>query len=181
MIEIPKNWADLPEDERFLFYSYMGWALSNFAAVIVDYDGRIWLTAEHAYQAAKFKGGSYDSNKQRVYDKIYRAPDPLAAKQIAYSWAYTEFVRPDWEYVKLQVMLDIKRAQVAGSVNLMNAIIKFSKFGKVWLVEDSSKDAYWGRGKDWCGLNNLGIVYMIIMEEHLNDGYSELREQLGLI
>ena len=181
MVEIPKDWADLPEDERFLFYSSKGWILSNFAAVVVSYDGRLWPTAEHAYQAAKFNGGYHDSYEGRIYYNIYQAPDPLAAKRIAQEEKLAQYIRPDWEDIKLQVMLDIKRAQVKTSPNLMSAIIEFSKCGKVWLVEDSSKDAFWGRGEDWCGQNMLGIIYMIIYQEYESGGFSELRDQLGLI
>ena len=180
MIEIPKNWADLPEDEVFLFYSHKGWILSNFAAVSFFYNGKFWPTAEHAYQAAKFKGDYHDSTETVVHHMVYQAPDPLAAKRLANEERFAEYIRSDWEIIKPQTMLDIKRAQAKSSPNLMSAIIEFSKCGKVWLVEDSSKDAFWGRGEDWCGQNMLGIIYMIIYQEHEDPRFSELRDQLGL-
>jgi len=180
MIEIPKNWADLPEDERFLFYSSKGWILSNFAAARFYFNGKWWATAEHAYQAAKFKrcDDKFDPERQQAYDSIQDAEDPYTAKEAARM--YTNFIRPDWGEVKLQIMLDIKRAQVKYVPRLKRAIIEFSKCGQVWLVEDSSKDAFWGRGEDWCGQNMLGIIYMIIYQEYANPRFSELREQLGL-
>lgn len=37
---------------------------------------------------------------------------------------------------------------------------KLEETGDAWLIENSSKDSFWGRGPDWRGQNHLGRIWM---------------------
>ena len=49
------------------FYEGEYYLLSNFSAHQVEYGGELWMTSEHAYQAAKY-------HDPAVREKIKRAP-----------------------------------------------------------------------------------------------------------
>ena len=67
--------------------------LSNFAQCTVVYDGNIYPTVEHAYQAAK----SLDKSIQKSFTTL---PTPGKAKKLGKQIQ----LRPDWEQVKDNVM-----------------------------------------------------------------------------
>ena len=70
-------------------YRYM----SNFSQHHVEYDGYLYKSAEHAFQAAKTE----DDHWKTI---IKRANSSSLAKQLGRRAP----LRPDWEEIKLQVM-----------------------------------------------------------------------------
>jgi ribA/ribD-fused uncharacterized protein len=70
--------------------------LSNFFPAPVALDGKIYPTIEHAYQAAK-------TVREKERKVIRQAPSPAQAKRLGQRVA----LRPDWEQVKLDIMLDL--------------------------------------------------------------------------
>jgi predicted NAD-dependent protein-ADP-ribosyltransferase YbiA (DUF1768 family) len=177
MLNIPKRWDLLAEDERFLFYSGRGWRLSNFAAVSFLFRGNYCPTAEHPYQAWKF------ANHKPIFRSIIEARDPGIAKEIAHAPHNKNLWLPEWNdnpLYKLQLMLEIKRDQVEQNPKLLQNLLELSDNGKVWLIENSHQDAVYGRGPNWDGDNWLGVIYMIIVQEQLGNGRSQLREETGL-
>jgi predicted NAD-dependent protein-ADP-ribosyltransferase YbiA (DUF1768 family) len=60
------------------FYPREYYPFDNFAAFQVEWRGRLWATAEHAYQAAHF----FDTSPELV-ERIYTALSPHDAYKLA--------------------------------------------------------------------------------------------------
>lgn len=161
--------TDWSEGDPVLFYSGKNWRFSNFAAVRFEWNGRIWSTAEHAYQARKFRhpkqASLYQLDAQRVFNVIRSANDPGIAKEIAHSPKHTHLISPTWEQDKLEIMCEIKLEQIAQNPKLQQNLLDT---GSAILVENSSTDSFWGRGPNWRGKNMLGVIIMLIRDELLD-------------
>ena len=70
--------------------------LSNFAEAKINYEGKIYPTVEHAFQAAK----TLNENER---EKIRVSPTPGKAKRLGRKVT----LRNDWESVKVDVMLKL--------------------------------------------------------------------------
>lgn len=138
-----------------LFYTPWSYVFDNFSAHAISWNGRLWPTVEHAYQAAKF-------HKQEIVDRIIRATSPGEAKKIAHERHLVDSVRLDWEAVKIFIMKELLRTK-AEQHELVRRRLAASK-GKI-LIEDSSSDSFWGRGRDWRGNNMLGKLWMEVRDE----------------
>jgi ribA/ribD-fused uncharacterized protein len=118
--------------------------LSNFYRCDVTYEGRIYPSVEHAYQAAKTLDDS-------ARDKIARAPTPGAAK---YLGRFVE-LRCNWSAVRLLVMRDLLREKFA----CPELADKLTATGACELIEGNYwGDAFWGKtdlgngpGENWLG------------------------------
>ncbi len=140
------------QSEPILFYEREFYMFSNFSAFAVDWRGLVWMTAEHAYQSAKFNDWG------EVQRKIYSARSAHDAKAIARDPAHAPFKRADWsEEIKLGIMEDVLRAKLA-----QHAIVreKLIKAGEREIVENSPVDYFWGRGSDGTGRNHQGKIWM---------------------
>jgi len=127
------------------------WA-SNFATVIVYYDGEDYPTIEHAFQAAK----TLDP-VERQY--VRSAGSPGKAKRRGRKVT----LRPDWEDVKFEIMLDLNRQKYAHASFQQ----KLLATGDEELVEGNDwDDEIWGvvlaTGK---GQNLMGKILMQIRQE----------------
>ncbi len=142
--------------DKLLFYDNEGYYLSNFSAFAVHIWGRLWMTAEHAYQAAKF-------TDETIRQLIADARSAHDAKKIAR--AHKEHVRPDWDAVKLGVMEEVLRAKLEQHPWIRRQLLLSADLE---LVEDSPKDGYWGRGPDGLGKNWLGRLWMKLRAELQN-------------
>lgn len=127
--------------------------LSNFWPSEVQYQGLIFPTVEHAYQAAKTENRQHRCEIQNM-DK------PGDAKKFGNKVE----IREDWNSIKLQIMEELIR----------------EKFRKPWLqklllatgteeLQERNKwgDTYWG----FCGgigQNHLGKILMKVREEIRN-------------
>jgi ribA/ribD-fused uncharacterized protein len=137
-------------------YFYDQWydVLNNFSANAVEIEGILYPTSEHAYQAAKCTD---PDGKQ----EIKSAKSPLLAKEIS-NQKYKSAKDPDWNDKKLGVMESILRAKLAQHQEVREALIKS---GTEEIAEDSPVDAFWGRGEDGNGENQLGKLWMKIRSE----------------
>lgn len=129
--------------------------LSNFHLVDVVYDGEVYPSTEHAYQAAK-------THQDVTRQLIREAPTPGVAKALGKAC----LLRPDWEEIKVEVMEDLLRQK------FKNPLLKAKLLATVGhdLVEGNHwGDTFWGvcRGK---GLNMLGKLLMQIRDETINRG-----------
>lgn len=129
------------------FYGRQGpcpW-LSNFAFTpIVDTNGQLWRTAEHAYQAMKFTDPVHRA-------AVHQAETPAAAKQLGRSFP----LRPDWEGMKVDVMRRVLSRKFCAGSELAGLLLETS--GRA-LIEDSPTDFFWGIGRDQSGRNMLGFL-----------------------
>lgn len=125
--------------------------LSNFYLSPFTLDGHVYPTVEHAFQVAK----TLDPKMQAM---IRNAPTPAAVKQMG----RLATLRPDWEDVKNDVMLDLLRVKFRPVSGLSTALLDT---GDEELVEGNTwGDTYWGvcngRGDNW-----LGVLLMMVREE----------------
>lgn len=128
--------------------------LSNFAASEIEFEGIVFPTVEHAFQAAK----TLNMTKRK---EIAALPSPGHAKRAGRSVE----LRPDWEEIKIDVMLECvrKKFQIP---ELREAL---DNTGSELLVEGNWwKDTFWGicEGR---GQNNLGKILMKVREENRSE------------
>lgn len=122
--------------------------LSNFWPLISG--GRV--TSEHLYQAAK----TMDKAERK---EVMAAPTPGAAKRLG----RTVTVRPDWDDVRVEIMLDIVRYKFEDR-DLATLLIGT---GETELIEGNTwGDTFWGvdlaTGE---GENHLGLILMQVRDE----------------
>ncbi len=137
-------------------YFYDQWydVLNNFSANAVEIDGVLYPTSEHAYQAAKCT----DPNGKR---EVIAAMSPLLAKEVS-NQKYKSAKDPEWDTKKLKVMESILRSKLEQHQEVREAL---AKSGNEEIAEDSPVDAFWGRGRDGAGENQLGRLWMKIRSE----------------
>jgi ribA/ribD-fused uncharacterized protein len=121
--------------------------LSNFYRSTVRYEGRLYPTVEHAYQAAK----SLDDG---VREMIRRQPDPMQAKKMGQGIQR----RTDWDDVRV----DIMRSLVHEKFENPFLRPRLKETGTAMLVMGNRwNDTFWGvcrgTGENWLG--------RILMEE----------------
>jgi ribA/ribD-fused uncharacterized protein len=131
--------------------------LSNFYPAPVKYEGKIYPTSEHAYQAAKCL-------LPKDKDRIAKAFSAGEAKRLG------KFVSriPDWDAKKLSIMKDIVTCKFRQNPLLARTLLAT---GDTILEEGNRwRDTYWGidihTGE---GENHLGKILMQVREELRND------------
>ena len=137
-----------------LFYMQEFYCLDNFSAFKVLWQGTEYMTAEHAYQAAKF------DHLQTMGNYICGASSAHEAKRIAKTFAH--HVRPDWSEVRVAVMEDVLRAKMHQHEFVREKLLET---GDREIIEDSPKDTFWGRGPNGDGENNVGKIWMKLRAE----------------
>mgnify|MGYP003136930730 CR=1 FL=1 len=124
--------------------------LSNFVAAPINYEGQVYPTVEHAYQAAK------TTNLHERF-RVYQALTPGAAKRVGRHVT----MRQNWHTIKNDVMLDLLRQKF--SQPMYKRLLLDT--GSAELTEGNTwGDTYWGvcEGK---GMNKLGLLLMQVRKE----------------
>jgi ribA/ribD-fused uncharacterized protein len=116
-----------------------------------------WKTAEHYYQARKFKGLAYA-------EKIILAEDGLEAYQLGNRWLKRK--ASDW---KAKRQLYMTRALFRKVKEYPAVAQTLLETGDTLLVETSQYDYFWGLGRDQRGENKLGKVWMDIRKKLLSE------------
>lgn len=123
--------------------------LSNFAPVSVRYDGTVFSTSEHAYQAAKA------DEEPELYERIAATTDPDEAKHLGRQASLSE----NWDEQKRYVMLEIVTAKFAQNPTCRDKLLNTNERTIVEL--NSWDDTYWGADIDTGkGTNMLGRILM---------------------
>jgi ribA/ribD-fused uncharacterized protein len=137
------------------FYSTTGeyGCFSNFSRHPVFLKGRKWPTSEHYFQAQKFAGTPHE-------EAVRLCKTPSQAAQMGRSRKLP--LRPDWEAVKEEVMMDALRAKFTQHDDLRAILLGT---GDEELVEHTVNDSYWGDGGDGSGKNRLGALLMRLRAE----------------
>ncbi len=129
--------------------------LSNFYPSEITFEGIVYPTVEHAYQALK----SLDIPTRK---RISRMATPRDAKQAG----RLVYLRPQWDEIKVAVMHDLIRLKFA----IPELRKKLLDTGTQWLVEGNNwGDRYWGEVNGQ-GHNYLGKVLMVVRKELRNAG-----------
>jgi hypothetical protein len=133
--------------------------LSNFYFVVITLDGEQYCTVEHAYQASK----TTDKLERKV---IQMQDTPGMAKAFGNSRTVMRHYRPDWDKVKVDVMLDLLRQKFSQP----DLKAKLLDTGDALLVEGNTwHDNFFGSCTcPKCGnkgQNTLGILLMVVRGE----------------
>jgi len=124
--------------------------LSNFYSSEIAYEGVVFPTVEHAFQAAK----TMDIDERR---KIAATQAPGSAKRLGRRVK----LRPDWEQIKVGLMRDLLRNKFSEP----DLAARLLATGSTELIEGNNwNDTFWGvcRGR---GRNMLGQLLMEVREE----------------
>lgn len=126
--------------------------LSNFFVCPVRYKGLLYTNSEAAFQAAK----ATEEKMKQVFTYLPPSEAKYLGRRVQ--------LRPDWEQVKDEVMLDIVRAKFKNNADLRQKLLET---GNEELVEGTLwKDMYWGIDlKTGKGENHLGKILMQVREE----------------
>ena len=124
--------------------------LSNFWPVDVTFDGEVYPTVEHAYQAAK-------TMSKAARRKICLLATPGEAKR----YGKKVKLRSDWEDVKIPIMRSLVR-QKFSRPDLAQLLLET---GDSDIIEGNTwGDTFWGTVYG-VGMNHLGKILMQIRDE----------------
>lgn len=136
--------------------------LSNFYLSEMLINGRLWASVEHAFQAAK----SEDPVDQ---ERIRNVPTSADAKRMGGAIR----LRPDWDEIKYDIMVDCLREKFKQNPDLAQRLINT---GSALLVEGNWwHDNTWGVCRCGCsrgrnvGRNWLGIALMLVRSELIDE------------
>ena len=145
-------------DESILGFTGEYSFLSNFHPCNIVFEGKLYPTVEHAYQAAK-------SLNQETRDIIRKAADPNLAKRLGQSVV----VRSDWNEVKISIMKELIRKKFE------NPFIRWrlkETNNRPLINENRWNDRFWGvvngEGENW-----LGKILEEVREEILQNDLEE--------
>lgn len=130
---------------------------SNLFRCEVEFEGLVYPTAEHAYQAGK-------ARKEVVRDWILAAPTPALAAMAAHG-LYVWDVKSDWAKTKFDRMRGVLRAKFTQHPDLAQLLLST---GNARLVEvgrvDNAVNRLWGE-VNGTGKNMLGLLLMELRAE----------------
>lgn len=132
-------------------------AFSNLYRSPVEFEGIVYPTAEHAYQAGK-------AAKPKVRDWILSAPSPALAAMAAHG-LYTWDIVPNWAVIKFERMRGVLKAKFTQHDQLAKLLLST---GTARLVEagtvNNAVNRLWGE-VNGIGQNMLGVMLMEIRAE----------------
>jgi ribA/ribD-fused uncharacterized protein len=137
--------AAVSEKREIYFYGARGpnGYLSNFYRCPFDFDGEIWPTVEHYFQASKTSNAL-----EREWIRNFKSPGAArrAGKQLVPS--------SKWNSVCEQIMYLGLIAKFSNS----ELGLKLFQTGHARLIAHAPGDYYWGVGRDGSGENRLGVI-----------------------
>lgn len=155
---------------RIHFYEQEFYVFSNFSAFRVFIFNHDFMTAEHAYQYAKFYTSEHKGPERRVpmiqikdAGSAHRA-FKIARESDAYKSQYWDR-NPNGTPLKLIMMEQILRKKVEQHDYVRKKLIQS---GSRHLIEDSWRDDYWGWGPNADGQNMLGQLWMKIRRDYIS-------------
>lgn len=139
-----RRWSTVTETGIYGFFDKYRW-LSNFYPVSVLYQGVLYPSSEHAYQAAKTDILDVRKHMARLpFDQIKNT-----ARQLPRD--------PDWDFKKRPIMKEIVQAKFQQNETIS---LWLAKTHPLHLEESNNwGDKYWGT-VDGVGLNHLGGILM---------------------
>jgi ribA/ribD-fused uncharacterized protein len=130
---------------------------SNLYPSPVHFEGKLYPTAEHAYQAGK-------ARRPAVRDWILNAPSRALAAMAAHG-LYTWEVVPNWGQIKFDRMREVLRAKFEQHADLREILLstKLARLVEVGRV-NSAVNRLWGE-VNGIGQNMLGVMLMELRAE----------------
>ena len=137
-------------------------AFSNLYRREITFEGEVFATSEHAYQAGK-------ARKPEVRAWLMNAPTPALLAMAAHGLYYWDIV-PGWSKVKFNRMRQVLRAKFMQHEDLRELLLAT---GRARLIESATEDntvnRLWGEVNGH-GKNMLGIMLMELRTELGADG-----------
>ena len=137
--------------------------LSNMASGFpIKVNGKHILTTEALYQACRFP------HLSDVQQKIISERSPMTAKMV--SKPFRSNSRIDWDNVRTEIMYWCLKVKLAQNFTTFGQLLETTHDKSI--VEDSSKDAFWGAVQDkkdeseLKGVNALGRLLMKLRQEY---------------
>jgi len=161
----------IPHDNKVMFFKRDRLEFrfhSNFHPCKIEIDGRTWPHTEAYYQSQKSHNPDFHNRvlekKNPSWAKFVgdsRVNSPKIAKK---SWfrKNPEDLRDDWNEIKVEVMKIALHAKFTQNKNLQLSLLNTDS---AELIEDSSKDTFWGIGEHGNGKNMLGKLLMQLRTE----------------
>lgn len=161
----------MADEIRFYRASERPWgAFSNLYRREIKFEGEVFATSEHAYQAGK-------ARKPEVRRWLMAAPSPALLAMAAHGLYYWD-VAPGWSTGKFDRMRAVLRAKFAQHPDLHDLLLST---GEARLVESATLDnevnRLWGE-VDGVGRNMLGVMLMELRGQ-MRDGESALTYELA--
>jgi ribA/ribD-fused uncharacterized protein len=132
-------------------------AFSNLHRREVEFEGELYPTSEHAYQAGK-------ARKAEVKKWLMEAPSPSLLAMAAHGLYYWD-VAPGWSTNKFDRMRAVLRAKFTQHADLRELLLST---GEVQLIEtatvDNEVNRLWGE-VNGVGRNMLGVMLMELRAE----------------
>ena len=139
-------------------------ALSNMAqGYSLNINSVIIPSSEHLYQACKFP--LFPS----LQEEIFNEDTPKSAKLLAQK--NNSLIRQDWNAVRVKIMRWSLEVKLLQNWNSFSYLLK--ETGTKAIVEDSSKDNFWGARREenkFVGTNALGRLLMELREKYIIAG-----------
>lgn len=132
-------------------------AFSNLYKREIEFEGQLFPTSEHAYQAGK-------ARKEVVRDWILSAPSPSLVAMAAHGLYWWD-IRPGWSKMKFDRMRDVLRAKFTQHDDLRELLLSTGDARLVEMATVSNEvNKTWGEvnGK---GKNMLGVLLMEVRDE----------------
>lgn len=136
--------------DKITFYEGIYAPLSNFSAHRVVFERVDYMTAEHAYQVAKFS----DSD---LRERIKNAPSAFLARE----YGQAENGRIE-NFDKVAVMKEIMRAKLSQHKDVQEILLST---GTATIDKNHPEDSFWGSGADGTGQNVMGKIWMELRDE----------------
>lgn len=132
-------------------------AFSNLYRRPIEFEGQMFATSEHAYQAGK-------ARKPAVREWLMAAPSPSLLAMAAHGLYYWD-VAPGWSRTKFDRMRGVLRAKFSQHADLRELLLST---GDARLVEgatiDNEVNRLWGE-VNGVGKNMLGVLLMELREQ----------------
>jgi len=135
------------------YYENSYFALHNFSAHSIKYNGVIYTTVEHAFHSVKF-------DDENIKEEIRKARSPFEAYELGKK--YKSFRKTNWDEIKVSVLYEIITEKVKQHEEVKKVLLSTNKEE---IVEDNPNDDFWGNGKDGNGQNQTGKILMKIRSE----------------
>lgn len=129
--------------------------LCNLSAYDVFYDGLLWPTAEHCYQAQKHRDYGYR-------ERIRLCKTPEEAIKLGRDETSPSYRHDDWYDVRVDIMHDVVLAKFTQHEELKKLLLDT---GNMQIFEHTANDRFWGDNLDGTGENHLGKVLMQVRSE----------------
>ena len=150
------------DDKDYIGFILKDWyVFDSFAPFQIEWRGKLYPTAEHAYQAAHF------SKNLELAEQVRMCRSPKAAQDFANNYSYQDDL--DWKEKKLATMEDILRHKLNQHPYIYEVLIST---GDRQLVETNDNDEFWGWGKNHDGQNHLGRLWMKLRKEAQSEASS---------